>query len=112
MDERASSAVVDWTAIEADARFQELHRRKVRFLWGLMLFSVVYYFALPIGAGYFPELFRIRVFGPVNLGLLFALSEFLVAWLIAFVYARRAGAEFDALAAEVARAAPTMGSRA
>ena len=96
---------LDWRAIEADPRFQALHRRKMRFLWGLMLFSVVYYFALPVGAGWFPELFRIRVFGPVNLGLLFALSEFVAAWGVAFVYARRAGAEFDALAAEVQRAA-------
>ena len=58
-----------------------------------------------LGAGWFPELFRIRVFGPVNLVLLFALSEFVAAWGVAFVYARRAGAEFDALAAEVQRAA-------
>ena len=98
-------AAPDWRALEADPRFQALHRRKMRFLWGLMLFSVAYYFALPIGAGYFPELFRVRLAGPINVGLVFALSEFVVAWLVAFVYARRAGADFDALAAELNAAA-------
>lgn len=97
-------ATIDWAAIHADPRFAELYSRKSRFLWGLMAFSVVYYFALPLGAAYFTDLFRIRVWGPINVGLLFALSQFLVAWGIAFVYSRRA-AEFDRLAAEISRTA-------
>jgi uncharacterized membrane protein (DUF485 family) len=47
---------VNWSAIDADPRFQALHARKSRFLWGLMAFSVVYYFLLPIGAAYFTDL--------------------------------------------------------
>jgi uncharacterized membrane protein (DUF485 family) len=97
------STAVDWVAIEAHPRFQELHRRKSRFLWGLMAFSVLYYFLLPIGAAYWTELFRRPVFGSVNVGLVFALSEFVVAWLIAFVYSRRASRHFDAIAAEISR---------
>ncbi len=54
--------------------------RRPLFLWGLMVFSVVFYFLLPIGAAYFQELFRVKVWGPVNVGILFALSEFVVAW--------------------------------
>ncbi len=68
-----------------------------------MLFAIVYYFLLPIGAAYFQELYKIRVWGPINVGLLFALSEFIVAWGIAFVYSRRANREFDSLAAEINR---------
>ena len=44
------------------------------FLWGLMIFSLVYYFLLPIGAAYFQDLYKIKVWGPVNVGILFALS--------------------------------------
>lgn len=99
---------MNWAAIDADPRFQNLHRRKSRFLWGLMIASVVYYFALPIGAGYFQELFRLKVWGPINVGLLFALSQFVVAWFIAFVYERRANREFDALAAEIVAEAGGM----
>ena len=96
---------VDWVAIEAHPRFRELHRRKSRFLWGLMAFSVLYYFLLPIGAAYWPALFRHRVWGPLNVGLLFALSEFVVAWLVAFAYSRHARRRFDSMAAEIDRIA-------
>ncbi len=68
-----------------------------------MIFSVIFYFLLPLGAAYWPELFRIKVWGVVNIAILFALSEFVVAWLIAFVYSRRANAQFDALAHELVR---------
>lgn len=92
---------IDWYAIAADPRFIDLHRRKSRFLWGLMAFSLFYYFLLPLGAAYTPQLFSKQVWGPMNVGLLFALSEFIVAWGIAIVYSRRANREFDALAAEI-----------
>jgi uncharacterized membrane protein (DUF485 family) len=68
-----------------------------------MVFSVAYYFLLPVGAAYFQDLFKVKVYGPVNVGILFALSEFIVAWAIAFYYARKANAEFDTAAAELAR---------
>jgi uncharacterized membrane protein (DUF485 family) len=105
----AQIATLDWRAIVVDSRFQTLHKKKTRFLWGLMVFSIVYYFLLPVGAAYFQELFKIRVWGPVNVGLLFALSEFIVAWAIAFWYARRANAEFDKMAAELIRSAEKIG---
>jgi uncharacterized membrane protein (DUF485 family) len=96
------SPTFDWAAIDADPRFQELHARKSRFLWGLMLFAVVYYFLLPVGAGYFTDLYKTRVWGVINVGLLFALSQFVVAWAIAWIYARRAS-RFDEMADELAR---------
>lgn len=100
----------NWAAIDADPRFQALHRKKSAFLWGLMIFSVIYYFLLPIGAAYYQDLFKIKVWGPVNVGILFALSEFVVAWGIAFVYARRANAEFDQMAEEIADQAYKIGA--
>ena len=95
-------AALDWSRIEADPRFQQLHRQKSAFLWSLMAFSVIYYFALPIGAAYFTDLFKVKVWGVINFGLVFALCEFVVAWLVAFYYSKRAGGEFDRLAREIA----------
>ena len=89
-----------WVAIHADPDFQALHRQKTRFLWGLMAFAVGYYFLLPIGAAYFTDLYRQAVWGPINVGLLFALSQFAVAWGVAWLYARRA-ARFDTMAAAI-----------
>jgi len=101
----ATEPKINWAAIDADPRFQELHRRKSRFLWILMALSVAYYFLLPIGAAYCPTLFRAQVWGPINFGILFALSQFVVAWLIAYVYYRKATREFDPMAEELARTA-------
>ncbi len=105
-----SQPTLDWSAIEADPRFQELHAKKSFFLWGLMAFSVVYYFALPLGAAYLTDVFKIKVWGPINVGLVFALSEFIVAWGIAYIYSRRA-AHFDEMAEEINRDAANMGAR-
>jgi uncharacterized membrane protein (DUF485 family) len=98
----ATPETIDWDAIIRDPRFQTLHRKKTMFLWGLMIVSVAYYFLLPVGAAYFQDLFKIKVWGVINVGLLFALSEFVVAWAIAVFYSRRAGKEFDQLAAQIA----------
>jgi len=94
--------VVDWDAIVRDPRFQSLRRRKSGFLWSLMAFSVVYYFLLPVGAAYYPQIFNIKLWGVVNVGLLFALSEFVVAWIIAFLYSRKASQDFDRMAEQIA----------
>jgi uncharacterized membrane protein (DUF485 family) len=97
-----SDKTVDWDAVIADPRFQALHKKKTVVLWGLMAFSVAYYFLLPIGAAFFQDLFKIQVWGPINVGLLFALSEFAVAWGVAIYYSKKANAEFDRMAAEIA----------
>jgi len=103
-----ATTAVNWSAIDSDPRFQSLHRRKSRFLWGLMAFSIVFYFLLPIGAAYFTDLFKAKVWGVINFGLVFALAQFVVAWGIAWYYARRAS-QFDALAEEIARDAQRIG---
>lgn len=96
-----SNPSVNWAAINADPRFQALHKKKTTFLWSLMIFSVIYYFLLPIGAAYWPGFFKIKVWGVVNVAILFALSEFVVAWVIAFVYSKKANKQFDAMAREI-----------
>ena len=105
----ATTPALNWAAIDADPRFQRLHSRKTRFLMGLMIFSVAYYFLLPVGAAYFAELFKVKLWGPINVGIVFAMSEFVVAWAIAYYYARRANREFDAMARELIADADKIG---
>jgi uncharacterized membrane protein (DUF485 family) len=105
-----SNPKLNWAAINADPRFQTLHRKKTNFLLGLMIFSVIFYFLLPLGAAYCPELFKVKVWGVVNVGILFALSEFIVAWVIAFIYSRRANTVFDAMAQEIINDAEKIGA--
>jgi uncharacterized membrane protein (DUF485 family) len=98
----ASVPTIDWDAVIADPRFQELHRKKQTFLTTLMIVSVVFYFLLPIGAAYFQDLYRVKVWGVINFGLLFALTQFVVAWGIAYFYSWRANRDFDRMARELA----------
>ena len=42
------AAQMDWQAIDSDPKFQELHRKKTLFLWGLMIFSIVSAFFLGV----------------------------------------------------------------
>lgn len=105
---QASKPPLNWKAIDEDPRFQTLHSKKVGFLTSLMVFSLVYYFLLPIGAAYFTDIFKIKVYGVVNVGILFALSQFVVAWGIAFYYTAKAK-KFDAMAAELVRDADKIG---
>jgi len=105
---QAPRTALNWQAIDEDPRFQTLHSKKVGFLTGLMVFSLFYYFLLPIGAAYFTDLFKIKVYGVVNVGILFALSQFIVAWGIAFYYTAKAK-KFDAMAAELVRDADRIG---
>ncbi|MEO7725472.1 MAG: DUF485 domain-containing protein, partial [Chthoniobacterales bacterium] len=76
------AGAINWEAIAASSRFRELMRAKKRFIIPAMIFFIVYYFALPVLVGYARPLMETRVFGPVNLAYLFALSQFFMAWII------------------------------
>ena len=94
------AGAIDWAGIAASAGFKELLRAKRRFIIPAMIFFIVYYFALPVLVGYARPLMQTRVFGPVNLAYLFALSQFFMAWIIAALYVRAAN-RFDRQAREI-----------
>lgn len=91
---------MDWETLAATPQFRALLREKRRFIVPATVFFVGYYFALPILVGYFPGLMKVRVAGPLNLAYLFALSQFVMAWVLAWRYVR-AAARFDTLARQV-----------
>ncbi len=80
------AAQADWDAMEADPDFIALLKAKAAFIAPATVIFVVYYFALPIGVGWFPKLMETCVWGDVNLAYLFALSQFFMAWILAFLY--------------------------
>lgn len=94
---------LNWKAIEADPRFRRLQARKAAYRLGLVAFAICCYFLLPFGAAYFQSVFAIQIWGPLNLGLLFVLVEFVVALGVARAYVRRAGREFDLMARDLIR---------
>src|SRR5262245_1637340 len=92
--------VVDWQRLAATAEFKALLKAKARFVVPATVFFIVYYFSLPLLVGYAPALMAKKVFGVVNVAYLFALSQFLMAWILAWLYVR-AAARFDQMARDV-----------
>ena len=90
----------NWEEIERDADFRELVQAKRGFIFPATIFFIVYYFALPVLVGYWPEAMSRDVVGEVNVAYLFALSQFVMAWIIMAMYVRRAKV-FDAMVARL-----------
>jgi uncharacterized membrane protein (DUF485 family) len=90
-------------ASSAEPLVEELSRRHQRFVWPMTVFFLVYYLALPFLAGEAPGLMGTKVFGEFTFGYLFALSQFLMAFVVAWVYSRWASRRLDPLSEEVRR---------
>jgi uncharacterized membrane protein (DUF485 family) len=86
--------VTDWERVAATDEFAALLAAKRRFIVPATVFFVIYYFALPVLVGYFPEVMDRRLAGGPNLAYLFALSQFFMAWAVAGLYLR-AASRFD-----------------
>jgi uncharacterized membrane protein (DUF485 family) len=89
-----------WERVAQMDEFRRLLHQKKRFVIPATILFVVYYFALPISVGYFPEVMSKKVLGPVNLAYVFALSQFFMAWAIAWAYIR-AARKFDAAGSRI-----------
>lgn len=87
----STPAAPDWNGIAAMPEFRALLARKARFIVAGTVFFLAYYFALPVLVGWFPELMK-REIGPVNLAYVFALSQFVMAWIVAGIYVKVAAA--------------------
>jgi uncharacterized membrane protein (DUF485 family) len=92
--------LTDWGRVAEMEEFRALLKAKIRFIAPATIFFVAYYFALPILVGYARELMEKPMIGVVNLAYLFALSQFVMAWVVAALYVRAAG-RFDKMAAAI-----------
>lgn len=90
----------DWEAIEKDPDFRKLVAEKRSFIVPATIFFIVYYFALPVLVGYFPDFMDEYVIGKINIAYLFALSQFFMAWILMAMYVKRARG-FDVSAAAI-----------
>jgi uncharacterized membrane protein (DUF485 family) len=90
----------NWDRIAASKEFQNLLAKKRQFIFPTFIFFFVYFFSLPILIGYAPKLMSTPILGAFTAAYAFALSQFLVGWLIAALYLR-ASKKFDRLAKEI-----------
>jgi uncharacterized membrane protein (DUF485 family) len=97
----AEEAVTATEAVGKDPEMIELERRHSRFVWPITVFFLVYYLALNLLAGTSPGLMGTKLFGEFTFGYLFALSQFLMAFVVAWVYSRWAASRIDPLATDL-----------
>ena len=94
------TTTAEWARVEADPEFRELVHTKRGFILPATIFFIVYYFALPVLVGYWPDFMSRDVIGQINIAYLFALSQFVMAWIVMVMYVRRARV-FDRLVASL-----------
>jgi uncharacterized membrane protein (DUF485 family) len=88
-------------AVGKDPEMIELERRHSRFVWPVTAFFLIYYMALNVLAGTSPDLMGTKLFGEFTFGYLFALSQFVMAFVVAWVYSRWAATRMDPLASDL-----------
>lgn len=88
-NEKMTPVHPDWEQIANSPEFQLLMKKKKRFIIISTIFFSLYYFSLPIFAGY-TSFLNTPIVGAINGIYLFALSQFLMAWFLAILYVRHA----------------------
>ena len=98
--------MVDWKGIERSDEFRELITRKRSFVVPATIFFLAWYMAFIIVAGYAPDFMARSVYEGLTVGYCYALTQFLMVFVLGIWYLRKADREFDPLAdAAVAAAA-------
>lgn len=80
----------EWEKLSQAPDFQALYKKKMGFIIPATIFFLVYYFALPISVGYYTTFMETKVIGDINLAYLFAISEFVMAWVLTWLYVSQA----------------------
>jgi uncharacterized membrane protein (DUF485 family) len=97
---------IDWEAVERSPEFRELVRRKKAFVIPGTLFFLSWYFGFIILAGYAPDFMgREFITDGLTIGYVFALSQFVMTWVLGWMYLRKADRVFDPLAARARESA-------
>lgn len=97
-DARTRSDEDPYVALQATDEFQELRSKFRGFVFPMTAFFLVWYFAYVLLSIFAPGFMGTKVFGNINIGLLFGLGQFVTTFAITFIYARWANRELDPLA--------------
>lgn len=93
---------IDWEAVERAPEFQELVKRRKRFVVPATIFFLVWYLGFIVLAGYAPGFMGESIYQGFTVGYLIALTQFVMVWWLAVWYIRKSDREFDPLRAAAA----------
>lgn len=87
--------------LQRSSEFAELRSRFRKFVFPMTALFLAWYFLYVLLSTYAHEFMSTKVFGNVNVGLLFGLGQFVSTFVITMLYARWADREFDPRAEEL-----------
>jgi uncharacterized membrane protein (DUF485 family) len=91
----------DWEEIAASPEFQVLRHRLRTFVFPMTGLFLAWYLLYVLLASYAPSFMAIKLFGNINVGLVFGLLQFVSTFLITFLYVRFADRKLDPLAGQL-----------
>jgi uncharacterized membrane protein (DUF485 family) len=91
----------DWQEVQSAADFQELRRRLRSFVFPVTGIFLAWYLVYVLMSSYAPSIMSIKVFGNVNVGLLFGLLQFVSTFGITAWYVHYANRKLDPLAGKL-----------
>ena len=100
---------IDWVAAEQSSEFKDLIAKRRRFVLPATVFFLAWYFGFVILAGYAPDFMGESAYEGLTVGYLLALSQFVMVWVLGFMYLKRADRDFDPLAKRAAARALESG---
>jgi uncharacterized membrane protein (DUF485 family) len=105
---------IDWQAVERSPEFRELIKQKRAFVLPATIFFLAWYFGFIILAGYAPDFMGNEFIADgFTVGYALALTQFVMTWVLGWMYLRKADRTFDPLAAKAREAAErSMGTAA
>jgi uncharacterized membrane protein (DUF485 family) len=101
-DAPRQDADIDWLAAERSPEFRELVKKRRSFVVPALAFVFIWYFGFIALAGYAPDFMGESVYEGLTVGYVLALSQFVMTWVLAAMYLRRADKVFDPLAERAA----------
>ncbi len=103
---------IDWIAAERSPEFRELIAQKRRFVIPATAFFLAWYLGFIALAGYAPDFMGESIYEGFTVGYALALSQFVMTWVLGWMYVRRADRDFDPLAERAAERALEQTDRA
>lgn len=91
----------EYEELQRTEEFGELRRRFRKFVFPMTALFLAWYFLYVLLSTYATGFMSTKVFGNINVGLIFGLGQFVSTFVITMLYARWADREFDPRAAEL-----------
>jgi uncharacterized membrane protein (DUF485 family) len=96
---------IDWEAIERSPEFQELVHRRRRFVIPCTIFFLAWYMGFILLTAYAQDFMGESVYEGLTVGYCYALTQFLMVFVLGLWYLRKSDNEFDPLRDKVVEAA-------